>query len=74
MAYSFCVSYVILYLINLVPFMKLRVDEKWEMDGLDHSSMGEYTFEALTEKEAKLNLEEYLGASWEDGQGGVHSM
>jgi hypothetical protein len=74
MAYSFVVSYIILYLMDMVPFLKLRVDTKWELDGLDYSSMGEYTFEALTEKEARLNLEEYLGESLQDGDGGVHSV
>ena len=36
---------------NMVPFLKLRVSEEEEMQGLDRTQMGEYAFEALTEKE-----------------------
>jgi len=73
MGYSFVVSYIILFLMDLVPFLKLRVDSKWEMEGLDASSMGEYAFEALTEKEAALNLEEYFGEAVQDEHGAIKS-
>jgi ammonium transporter, Amt family len=73
MAYSFTVSYIILYLMNLVPFLKLRVEERWEIEGLDHCSMGEYTFESLTTKEARLNLEDYFGSAVQDVNGNVVS-
>ena len=73
MGYSFVVSYLILYLMNLVPFLKLRVDANWEIEGLDASSMGEYAFEALTQKEATLDLEDYFGHAVQDGVGAIRS-
>ena len=73
MGYYFVVSYIILYLMDLVPFLKLRVDAKWEIEGLDASSMGEYAFEALTEKEAALDLEDYFGHAVQYEQGAVKS-
>ena len=72
MGYSFVVSYIILHLMDLVP-LKLRVDAKREIEGLDASSMGEYAFEALTEKEAALDLEDYFGHAVQDEQGAIKS-
>jgi ammonia channel protein AmtB len=60
MAYSFAVSYAILYIMELIPLCSLRVDEKSELDGLDVSQMGEFAFEALTEKEVQWNLGDML--------------
>lgn len=73
MAYSFVVSYAILYIMELIPFCSLRVDEKSELDGLDLSQMGEFAFEALTEKEAQWNLGDIMGEVVEDGRGGMQS-
>jgi len=73
MAYSFVVSYIILYLMNLVPFLRLRVDENAELEGLDATQMGEFAFEALTEKEAKWSLADVVGEAHEDGKGGFVS-
>jgi len=52
MAYSFTVSFVILTIMNQIPGLRLRVSETDEMSGLDASQIGEYAFEALTEKES----------------------
>jgi len=71
MAYSFTVSYIILYLMNLVPFLRLRVDERSELGGMDASQMGEFAFEALTEKEAKWSLADIVGDAKDDGYGGI---
>ena len=73
MAYSFVVSYAILYVMELIAFCSLRVDEKSELDGLDISEMGEFAFEALTEKEAQWNFEDLVGEAVDDGRGGVQS-
>jgi ammonium transporter, Amt family len=74
MAYSFTVSYLILFLMNLIPGLKIRVDEKTEMEGLDRALMGEYTFEALSEKEAKWSLNDFLGEAEENEHGGITSV
>lgn len=71
MAYSFTVSYIILYLMNFVPFLRLRVDERSELEGMDASQMGEFSFEALTEKEAKWSLVDIVGDAKDDGHGGI---
>jgi hypothetical protein len=73
MAYSFVVSYIILYVMNLIPFLRLRIDEKSELEGLDASQMGEFAFEALTEKEAKWSLADIVGEAKDDGYGGIVS-
>lgn len=67
------VSYLILFIMEKIPFLTLRVDEKAELDGLDITQMGEYAFEALTLKEAQWDMEDYLGEAVEDGHGGVVS-
>jgi ammonium transporter, Amt family len=73
MAYSFTVSYLILFLMNLVPFLRLRVEEYEELTGLDETQMGEYSFEALTEKEKTWSLAAIIGGAQEDGHGGIVS-
>jgi ammonium transporter, Amt family len=73
MAYSFTVSFIILSIMNLIPWLRLRVDEKTEMDGLDAASIGEFAFEALTEKEAKWSLAALVGEAVADDNGGVRS-
>jgi Amt family ammonium transporter len=39
--YSFCVTVVILYLINKIPGFKLRIEEDNEYDGVDMTELGE---------------------------------
>lgn len=73
MAYSFTVSYIILYGLDLVPWFKLRVDEKSELDGLDYSQIGEYAFEALTEKESKWGIADFVGEAEATDNGGIIS-
>jgi hypothetical protein len=73
MAYSFTVSYIVLYIMDLIPFLKLRVPVNWEIEGIDADQMGEYAFEALTEKEARLNLEDFLGGATQDEHGAIKS-
>ena len=73
MAYSFTVSYIILYIMDLIPFLRLRVDERAELEGLDASQMGEFAFEALTEKEANWSLADIVGEAHDDGHGGIVS-
>lgn len=48
MAYSFVVSYIILYVMDKIPGLNIRVEPTAELDGLDASQMGEYAFETLT--------------------------
>lgn len=75
MAYSFTVSYLILFIMNKIPGLRLRVDEKSEMEGLDYSEIGEYAFEALTEKEAQqeaqFNLADIVGDAEANDHGGI---
>jgi Amt family ammonium transporter len=71
MAYSFTVSYLILFIMDKIPGLRLRVDEKSEMEGLDYSQIGEYAFEALTEKEAQFNLADIVGDAEADDHGGI---
>ena len=71
MAYSFTVSYIILFIMNLIPGLKLRVDEQSELEGLDRSQIGEYAFEALTEKEAQFNLADFVGDAEANDHGGI---
>lgn len=47
MAYSFVMSYIILYIMDKIPGLNVRVDPTAELDGLDASQMGEYAFETL---------------------------
>lgn len=73
MAYSFTVSYIILFVLNMIPGLNLRVDEKTELEGLDATQMGEYAFEALTEKEAKWNIADFIGSAEATENGGIVS-
>jgi ammonium transporter, Amt family len=71
MAYSFTVSYIILFIMDKIPGLRLRVDERSEMEGLDYSQIGEYAFEALTEKEAQFNLADIVGDAEANDHGGI---
>jgi ammonium transporter, Amt family len=71
MAYSFTVSHIILLIMNLIPGLKLCVDEQSELEGLDRSQIGEYAFEALTEKEAQFNLVDFVGDAEANDHGGI---
>jgi hypothetical protein len=68
------VSYLILFLMDFVPFLKLRVSEADELEGLDRTQIGEYAFEALSEKEAACSLGGLMGDVVEDGHGGMRSV
>jgi ammonium transporter, Amt family len=72
MAYSFVVSYIILYLMDFVPFLKLRVTTESELAGLDYSEMGEYAFEGVSLKMAQWD-DDILPEVVADEHGGVHS-
>jgi hypothetical protein len=54
-----------------IPGLRLRVDERSEMEGLDYSQIGEYAFEALTEKEAQFNLADIVGDAEANDHGGI---
>jgi len=70
MAYSFTVSFVILMIMNQIPGLRLRVSEKDEMSGLDASQIGEYAFEALSEKESQWSMSNIMGDAVADEHGG----
>ena len=44
-AYSFIGSYIILYLINLVPGLHLRATEREEVMGIDDAEIGEFAYD-----------------------------
>ncbi|CAO3590585.1 unnamed protein product [Absidia cylindrospora] len=46
-AWSFGITYIILLIINLVPFLKLRLDDEAEALGTDWSEMGERAYAYL---------------------------
>jgi Amt family ammonium transporter len=52
-AYSFIVSYVILYVINKIPYLHLRVSEHDEMLGGDMAEMGEIGFPFIVGADGK---------------------
>jgi hypothetical protein len=52
--------------------MKLRVDERSEMMGLDVSQMGEVSFEILSEKE-QWSFSDIFGDAHMTDQGGIQS-
>jgi len=58
---------------NLIPGLKLRVDEKTELEGLDYDEIGEFAFEALTEKAAKWSVDDFVGGAEATEHGGVVS-
>ncbi|KAA8907870.1 hypothetical protein TRICI_004877 [Trichomonascus ciferrii] len=44
-AYSFVVSAVILYIMNYIPFLRIRLNPDEEFAGVDKSEIGEYAFD-----------------------------
>jgi ammonia channel protein AmtB len=50
MAYSFVMSYAILQVMKLLPWLKLRVDGTVESKGLDESEIGQSVFDFVSEK------------------------
>jgi len=48
MAYSFTVSYAILFVMDAIPGLNIRVESRVELGGLDASQMGEFVFEGIT--------------------------
>lgn len=44
-AYSFCGTYLILFLMNLIPGLSLRVSAEEEEIGLDEAQLGEFTYD-----------------------------
>jgi Amt family ammonium transporter len=47
-AWSFGVTFIILFIMNRIPSLRLRVDEQDEILGLDASQMGEYGYEHMS--------------------------
>lgn len=43
--YSFCGTCIILFLMNLIPGLSLRVSEKDEISGLDEAEIGEFVYD-----------------------------
>ncbi|KAL7752854.1 hypothetical protein RI367_001857 [Sorochytrium milnesiophthora] len=48
-SWAFCVTYIILFLMKLAR-LNLRVSEQKEEEGLDHTQIGEYTFDYVGER------------------------
>ncbi|KIN00705.1 hypothetical protein OIDMADRAFT_42507 [Oidiodendron maius Zn] len=46
-AYSFTVTALVAFLINLIPGLQLRVSEEAERNGMDDSELGEFTFDSV---------------------------
>ena len=44
-AYSFVVTAIILYVMNLIPWFRLRVSHEAERDGIDEAELGEFAFD-----------------------------
>ena len=44
-AYSFVVTMIILYVMNLIPWFRLRVSREAERDGIDEAELGEFAFD-----------------------------
>lgn len=70
--YAFTVSFIILIIMDRIPGMKLRVDERSEMMGLDVSQMGEVSFEILSEKE-QWSFSDIFGDAHLTDLGGIQS-
>ncbi|SAM03198.1 hypothetical protein [Absidia glauca] len=57
-AWSFVITYLILLVINLVPFLKLRLDDEAEAMGTDWSEMGERAYAYLPFVEEQHQLQQ----------------
>jgi ammonium transporter, Amt family len=44
-AYSFTVSAIILYIMNFIPWLRLRVSHEAEDEGIDEAELGEFAFD-----------------------------
>jgi Amt family ammonium transporter len=44
-AYAFVVSAIILYAMNMIPWLRLRVSHDAEMEGIDEAELGEFAFD-----------------------------
>ncbi|KAL8387822.1 hypothetical protein RB595_009650 [Gaeumannomyces hyphopodioides] len=63
MAYSFCMTCLILFLMNLIPGLQLRVTEEAEILGIDSEEIGEFAFDAVEVTREVLNEVEAENAS-----------
>lgn len=63
MAYSFCMTCLILFLMNLIPGLQLRVTEEAEILGIDSEEIGEFAFDAVEVTREVLNEVEVENAS-----------
>lgn len=70
-AYSFGVTCIILFVMNLIPGLSLRATEEEEMLGIDEAEIGEFAYD-FVEKERNLEMyavegQEYHGESSSQG-------
>lgn len=57
MAYSFCGTCVILFVINLIPGLHLRATEEAEVMGIDDAEIGEFAYDYVELSRDVLNGE-----------------
>jgi len=56
--YSFAVTCIILYLMNLIPGLSLRASEEAEIDGLDRAEIGEFAYDFVESRRDYLHVKE----------------
>jgi ammonium transporter, Amt family len=56
--YSFGVTCIILYLMNLIPGLSLRASEEAEIDGLDGAEIGEFAYDFVESRRDYVHVRE----------------
>jgi Amt family ammonium transporter len=55
-SWAFAVTFIILFVMNKIPVLRLRVDEEEEALGLDVTQMGEYNYDQILKSGSSVEL------------------
>lgn len=74
MAYSFVMTCVILFLMNLIPGLSLRASEEAEILGIDDAEIGEFAYDYVELTREVLNETEEAGSKYSGEQHGAAAL
>ncbi|ODQ56075.1 ammonium transporter MEP2 [Saitoella complicata NRRL Y-17804] len=69
-AYSFGVTCIILFVMNLIPGLSLRASEEAEVEGIDAAEIGEFAYD-FVERERETRVPALMGYEGASGEGSM---
>ncbi|GJN94585.1 hypothetical protein Rhopal_007668-T1 [Rhodotorula paludigena] len=71
--WTFVISYILMFLINLIPGCKFRVDEEGEIIGVDEAELGEYAYDFVMLRREVDSTHGFMPADPELGHKPAHA-